>query len=176
MIENLIYVDYFEDANKFTDVNFNEFPNNKFYLFTDNHLDFNFNNVSLLIAKNYNNFPKELSCLMQVLNVINKDCYYFLNFELATNIDLCASIDSIDDDFKFYGSEISDISTCLANYRDQVLFSSKNNNYLNHGFPLLIKGDKLQYILQFIKLFLDLNIFNYNIEGIFSILKNLKYG
>jgi hypothetical protein len=174
MIENIIYVDYIEDTKQLFSIDFNKFENKKFYLFIDDKININFKNVNLLLLNNYNNFPKELSCLMQILDIVNKDYYYYLNFETINNIDLYVNIDSIDDDFKFYGSEISDISICLANYRDQVMFSSKNN-YLKHGFPLLIKGDKLKFILQFIKIFLDLNIFNYNIEGIFSILKNLKH-
>jgi hypothetical protein len=174
MIENIIYVDYFEDTKKLSSIDFNKFENKKFYLFVDGKVNINFNNVSLFTLNNYNNFPKELSCLMQILDVLNKDYYYFLNFEPINNIDLYVDIHSADDDFKFYGNEVSDVSICLANYRDKVMFSSKNN-YLNHGFPLLIKGDKLKFVLQFIKIFLDLNIFNYNIEGIFSILKKLKY-
>ena len=174
MIENIIYVDYIEDTKELSSIDFNKFENKKFYLFIDDKININFKNVSLFVLNNYNNFPKELSCLMQILDIVNKDYYYYLNFEPINNIDLYVDIDSIDDDFKFYGTEISDISICLANYRDQVMFSSKNN-YLKPGFPLLIKGDKLKFILQFIKIFLDLNIFNYNIEGIFSILKNLKY-
>lgn len=174
MIENIIYVDYIEDTKELSSIDFNKFENKKFYLFIDDKININFKNVSLFVLNNYNNFPKELSCLMQILDIVNKDYYYYLNFEPINNIDLYVNIDSIDDDFKFYGTEISDISICLANYRDQVMFYSKNN-YLKHGFPLLIKGDKLKFILQFIKIFLDLNIFNYNIEGIFSILKNLKY-
>jgi len=142
MIENIIYVDYFEDTKELYSIDFNKFENKKFYLFVNGKININLTNVSLFTLKNYNNFPKELSCLMQILDIINKDYYYFLNFEPINNIDLYVDINSVDDDFKFYGNEVSDVSICLANYRDKVMFSSKNN-YLNHGFPLLIKGDKL---------------------------------
>ena len=175
MIENVIYVDYISNPQKLSSVDFNVFKDKKFYLFYDNKIDKKYDNVDCFLLNNYNNFPKELSCLMQLLNIIKEDNYYFLNFKNDNNVDLYASINLIDEDFKFFGNQISDVSICFANYRDQILFSSKNNYYLNHEFPLLIKGNRLKFILQFIRIFLDLNIFNYNIEGIFSILKKLKY-
>ena len=88
MIENIIYVDYIEDTKELSSIDFNKFENKKFYLFIDDKININFKNVSLLVLNNYNNFPKELSCLMQILDILNKDYYYYLNFEPINNIDL----------------------------------------------------------------------------------------
>lgn len=176
MIDNVIYVDYIDNPHKLTYVDFNQFKDFKFIIFSDKIIESNNDNLKLLLVNNFNNFPKELCCLIQLLNIIDDNYYYFLNFKNENNIEFLKNLKDIKDDFHFLGKQISDISVCFANYRDQVLFSSKNNSYLNHEFPLLIKGNKLKFVLQFIKIFLDLNIFNYNIEGIFSIIKKLKYG
>ena len=175
MIKNVIYVDYINNPQKLSSVDFDKFKDKEFYIFLDKKIENKYDNVKYFLLNNYNNFPKELSCLMQLLNIVDENCFYYLNFKERNNINLYSEINQIDDDFKFCGNQISDISICFANYKDQVLFSSRNNYYLKHEFPLLIKGDKLKFILKFIRIFLDLNIFNYNIEGIFSIIKKLKY-
>lgn len=178
----LYYLSLIDDVNDVSSYQLND-ENKKAVLFCDiaeKKVSENF-----LIIKNskVNKFPKEISCLLNYLNNINHDDYYFLDFNINNkleNFNLFLSVKDYDPIFKnnyfFLNNFSNDISVCFANYRDQVLFSTRKNPILKHGFPLIIKGESLIFVLRFIKIFFDLNIFNYNIEGIFALILNLKYG
>lgn len=141
-------------------------------------------NIKIYYNNNINNFPLEISCLLNFLPNIKNDDYYFLDFNddrIEENIINFLTFNLNDEIFLkpyiFLNNDLKDdVSICFANYRDKVLFSTKNESIISHGFPLVIKGNVLIFILRFIKIFFDLNILNYNLEGIFAILLKLKYG
>jgi len=140
-------------------------------------------NINVLLKSNINKFPFEISCLLNFLPKIKEEEFYFLDFNhnieesLTTFLKLNLENEIFSKDYYFLNNNLKDdVSICFSNYRDKVLFSSKYESLISHGFPLIIKGKDLIFIIRFIKIFFDLNILNYNIEGIFAILLKLKYG
>ena len=178
----LNYVSHLDDINLLSNLKIDN-ENKNIIIFSNKNKKIS-ENIILLKNNNISKFPYEISCLINLLPKINKEDYYFIDFhrdEFLKNINLFLEIDLDNEIFKskyfFINNNLKDdISICLANYRDKVLFSTKKNPVLPHGFPLIIEGYALIFILRFLKISFDLNIFNYNIEGIFAILLKMKYG
>lgn len=174
----LNYVNYFENIDFLSGLKLDD-KNKNIIIFSKNYYKIS-DNIKVFKSNNINKFPIELSCLINLLSSIKNEDFYFLDFN-QNNIERFLNLKLDDNIFKnnycFLNQDSKDdVSICLANYRDKILFSTKYDSVMGHGFPLIINGKDLIFILRFLKISFDINIFNYNIEGIFAILLKMKHG
>jgi hypothetical protein len=179
---NLIYISKYENIDFLSSFKF-DVKNKSITVFSNVNKKIA-DNINIIKKDNINKFPDDISCLLTLLPEIKKDDYYFIDFtnnQSQENIEVFLKLSLNDEVFNnnyyFLNQDLKDdVSVCFSNYRDQILFSTRINNILPHGFPLIIKGDSLIFILRFIKIFFDINIFNYNTEGVFALLLKIKHG
>ena len=179
---NLIYISKYEEIDFLSSFKLDE--KNKFITVFSNVNKKISDNINVIKRSNVNKLPDDISCLITLLPEIKKDDYYFIDFtnnqsqeNIKAFVDLNLNDEVFNNNYYFLNQDLkNDVSLCFSNYRDQILFSTRINNILPHGFPLIIKGDSLMFILRFIKIFFDINIFNYNTEGVFALLLKIKYG
>ena len=125
----------------------------------------------LYFDSNKNNNYLSLNYIFNLKNFIKENEYYFIDLSNCDNYDKFLGNKTILEDFKFLDDSEVDVCRIFCNLKDRINFIKKYGEYHKYKFPLIIKGSVFNEIVKYISLLTNYDVFTFQIECFFSIIR-----
>lgn len=125
----------------------------------------------LYFDPNKNNNYLSLNYILNLKNFIKEDEYYFIDLSNCDNYDKFLENKNNLEEFKLLDNTEADIYRIFCNLKDRINFIKKYGEYHKYRFPLIIKGSIFNEIVKYISLFTNYDVFTFQIECFFAIIR-----